>query len=354
MNANPCKAIKHPKNIKLVFVLVPILVVGLGMYVFSRLPENKNLRLEGTVEIATTTYYAQVSGTVSDLLVETGQRVLAGDVLAKLDDTAINNEIEQQKAILIMKNAKLNQLKNKPNLAAQEAGRKVALHNVTIAEETLAAAQRKLTQGENDLARGDALFSAGIITQKDLEDLENKVLEMKSALSSATAALAGAKANVESFTPDAENADEVDAAVADIHLTQLALEQLEYRKKDYTLTAQNNGIVVNRTISPMSMVVAGENILELSKEDERYFVFFLPEENSNLLSYGGEITLYPVNGDTQIATATVTFMDWKSVYTPKDFENSSNKNKKSLQVKALIQSDTPIGVGETLELRIQR
>lgn len=346
--------LKHLKNTKLPLVLAPILIVAIGMYIFSLLPQNKLLQLEGSVEISTNTYFAQVNGTVTELLVEAGQRVKTGDILAKLDDTALNNEIAQQKAVLVMKNAALNQLKNMPKVAAVEAGRKSALQNVSIAEEKLSSAERVFTQAEEALARGQELFQADTISKQALEDLENDVLEKESACTLAESAVDMAKTNVESFAYPQTDANEVDAALADIHLTELQIENLEHTKKNYVITAQNNGIVVNRSISPMSTVVTGQNLLELSKEDDRYFVFYLPEEETDKISYGDEIPIFRVNEDTPLGSATVTFMDWKSIYTPKDFENSTNQNKKSLKIKALINSDIPVGVGETLVTKVER
>ena len=83
-------------------------------------------------------------------------------------------------------------------------------------------------------------------------------------------------------------------------------------------------------------------------------MFYLPQEYSRQLAFGEEVPIYRVNAKEPVGTAEICYIDWKAVYTPENYETSANKNKKSIKIKASIDSAEALGVGETLTTRLQK
>lgn len=125
------------------------------------LPKDSQYVLEGTVEIASTTCFTQVGGTVETVLVQTGQPVRQGDVLAIIDDSAIDEQVAQLRQMKAIKEAHLQQLESPSDTQALLAARRAAQDDVALCQETLAQAQRTLSAAQQDLADQQLLYDAG-------------------------------------------------------------------------------------------------------------------------------------------------------------------------------------------------
>lgn len=331
-------------------VLLPVLCIAVALVVFSMMPKSNEIVLEGTVEIATSTCYAQVSGMVQEVPVQTGQTVKAGDVLALLDDSALENQIAQQETICMMKEAVVRQLQNAPNLQSVQAARAAAQSQVAIYQEKLVAAQRAQVQAQKNYEEQQQLFEIGAVSQKELDQYQTACQDAAATIRIASAELDAAVHTVDTFTATKPDADAIQAAQADVQLSRLQLENLQRQKAYYQVTALQDGVVIQSG----NTVVQGQSLFELSRADQRYFVFYLPQEYSRQLAFGQEVPIYRVNAKEPVGTAEICYIDWKAVYTPENYETSANKNKKSIKIKASIDSAEALGVGETLTTRLQK
>ena len=115
-----------------ILVLVPVLAAAGALAAFSLLPKDDQLLLEGSVEIASTTCFAQAGGRVESVLVQPGQRVEAGELLAVLDDSPVDDQIALLKQTQAIKEAQLQQLSAPLNLDSQQAARRAAQANVDL------------------------------------------------------------------------------------------------------------------------------------------------------------------------------------------------------------------------------
>ncbi|MBL8162078.1 MAG: efflux RND transporter periplasmic adaptor subunit [Anaerolineae bacterium] len=102
---------------------------------------NSTIETTGTIEPEDSVLLSfGMAGSVSEILVEVGSEVRAGDVLARLDTSDIENQIARQEQSLIMQQASYDQL------IADPSAREIAQ-----AEATLASAQSQLIQAQINL-----------------------------------------------------------------------------------------------------------------------------------------------------------------------------------------------------------
>lgn len=348
------KSFQTQKLKKLWPVLIPVLAVCVGVAVFSVLPKSGAVRLEGSVEIATTPLLSQVGGTVAEILVETGAPVQAGDLLAKMDTRQIQNEIEQLETALIIKTATLQELRERQDSGALDAAKNASQNSAAVYEERLRAAKRTLSQAQADCAVQQALYDAGTISRQALTQAESAVAAARSGVSIAQSELAAALDNVDALGPTDQGSYALKAAQADVRLTELQIQRLQLSLEDHTITAPAEGVVIKGNLYAGSTVVPGQELFLLSKGAEQYFVCYVPEDLLETIAFGSTLELYRFNSDEPLGTATICYIDWQAVYTPKDFASSANKNQKSVKVKALISSQAPIGVGEALITKLER
>ncbi len=346
------KAIRKQTIGKLCLGLIPVIVIVASLLIYASLPKSNSISIEGSVEIATTPCFSLVSGPISIQMAETGQTVKAGDVLAVIENKTLDNDIAQLQATLTMKNAKLKQLRKGSSTASVDAARKAAQSTVSIYEEKSKSAARALTQAQEELALQTTLYESGVASKAEVDRCQRAVEDAQSAIAVAQAETENARHQVNTFTSTGVSGNDIEAAQADIHLTELQIERLQASKEDYTIKALRDGVVLGRNVEPGAYVTAGQALFDLSIEKQQYFVCYLPQESVQSMQFGDRLTLYPLNSDQPLAEASICFIDWKAVYTPKELESSANKNKRSIKVKALIEHEQPLRVGETLVIKL--
>lgn len=162
----------------------------------------------GIVPFRTVSVVAQTSGPVTEIHVVNGQKVKAGDLLFRIEDSA-------QKAALSAAQAQLEVV------AASEAK---AIDTKTIAEASVAAAEAELAKLADDLADAQQLLDRGVGTA-------DAVLELQTAVAATEAELSAAKAQLDLSRIDLEEAlpAQRKAAEAAVQSAEAALAFTEVR-----------------------------------------------------------------------------------------------------------------------------
>lgn len=333
-------------------VLVPVLCAAAALAVFHVLPGDEQVLLEGSVEIASTACHAQASGTVEALLAQAGQQVRKGDVLAVIGDGAIDRQVEQLRQTLEIKNAQLQRLMAPPDTQAQLAARRAAQDNVSLWEETLAQARRTLDTARREQGEQQVLYDAGVIALAELRQYEAAAELAQSQVTAAQAQLSAARNSVLAIPLPVVDEQEIAAAQADIGLTQLQIDQLEASREDYLIRAATDGVVISTGLEAGATVASGQNAFTLSNGSRQYFVFYLPQEHLDRVAFGGELILSHQGSQEEAARSVVTYIDLQAVYPPDDYQNSANRNKRSVKIKAELTHGGPFAVGQALFLRL--
>ena len=333
-------------------VLIPLLAAAGALAVFSMLPKDSQYVLEGTVEIASTTCFTQVGGTVETVLVQTGQPVRQGDVLAIIDDSAIDEQVAQLRQMKAIKEAHLQQLESPSDTQALLAARRAAQDDVALCQETLAQAQRTLSDAQQDLADQQLLYDAGAIAKVELQQYEKEMELAQSQVVTTQAQLSAARNRVEAIQLPTVDQQAVAAAQADLDLTQLQIDQLEAQREHYIIRAAADGVVISTSLEASATVAAGQGVFRLSNGEQQYFVAYLPQEYLDQVSFGTELSLFHQGAREEAARATVSYIDLQAVYPPEDYENDGNRNQRSVKIKAELSSGGPFAVGQSLFLRL--
>ncbi len=336
----------------IVFALIPVLAVAGALIIFSLLPKEDLLLLEGSVEIASATCFAQVGGRVESVLAQTGQKVRQGELLAILDDGAVDDQILLLKQTLKIKKAKLQQLKAPLNVEEQQAARRVALANVSLWEEYLALAQDTLEVAQQALAEQQVLCDAGVIALTELRQYEQAVRSAESQTVTAQAQLTAAQNNVQTISLPTVDEQAIEAAQADMVLTQLQIDQLEKSRENYHIRAAADGVVISTSLEVGATVAAGQGIFKLSSENCQYVVFYLPQDYLSQVAFGDELSLFLQGSRDEAGRGKVVYIDLQAVYPPDDYENNSNRNQRSVKIKVELTEGGPFPVGQSLFLRL--
>jgi len=154
-------------------VLGLVFVISLGVYFWTR-PGGDFVVLIGTVDANQVIVSSKVAGRIDRLLVDEGQAVKRGELIAQIDDADLKARREEARAQLNSLRAQVRQGRESYASTQGETGA-----NVVNAEAALRAAQAALEEAEAqarqqelDTQRMVALAEAGVASQQDRDRAE--------------------------------------------------------------------------------------------------------------------------------------------------------------------------------------
>ena len=306
---------------------------------------GKELKLMGEVEGTIYSHVAEVPGKILEMKIELGSPVKAGDLIARLDNTDEKYALEQMQTELQKARLTLQDLRN----GTKEEDLEKARNDVSIAEANYRSAQAGYKQASDNLERLNRLVDTGGLSQSELDNAKIQVTVSGESLGAAKNQIDKAK---EQLTLLVKGADEETLGIAEENIleTESKIRQMQYTLKKYDINANCDGVVVSKNYNLGSMVNPGYNVADISADNEKYVVCYVPKEDSMHLSYGQLVTVR--FGKKEYQTQ-VRFIDVKSQYTPKDMQTSVMKNKVSVEVKLLLPADTTLKPGDRADVIVK-
>jgi HlyD family secretion protein len=247
----------------------------------------------GRVEADDIDITPKAAGRVAELLVDEGDLVKAGQVVARMDTR--DTEATLQKSEAQMKLAERYLEETAANLVQQQT-------------------QQKLAQQQFD--RAQALLQKGFATRELLD-------QRRQALDGANAALNGATARI------AEAEQAITATAHDVAFYKIAV-------GDGVLVAPRDARVQYRLVNTGEVIAAGAKIFTLLDLSNVYMTTFFPTEDAGKIALGseGRIILDALPG--LVIPGYVNFVSATSQFTPKMVETRSERDKLMFRVKVRI------------------
>ena len=239
-----------------------LLPVGLAAALFAcrAKDDGKVVHLSGRIEAPLVDLAPKVSGRVVEVLVREGDRVKAGDVLARLDlgETAL--AVERDRENVRSAEAKYEDLASgsrRPEISAAEA-------EVSDRRASVALAER-------ELERQNMLLDKKVGTVRDHDraktDLERAQAALKSSEERLRLAIEGSRR------------EQTAGARFDADRAKVQLKQSETVAKEAEIRAPADGVILHRMAEPGLLLAAGQPGLTLAFLDRLYVRTFIPETN---------------------------------------------------------------------------
>lgn len=308
----------------LILGLVVLALAG-GYYAWQNLDRNAlpagiasgNGRIEAVeIDISTKT-----PGRIKEIMVDEGDFVTAGQVLAQMDTVQLEAhkrqaEAQQQRAIVGVEAAK--------NLVTQREAEKAA------AEAVLAQRRAQLDAAERRLARSEQLVKTSTVSQQVLDDDRATAEGARAAAKAAEASLAASDAAINSAK------SQVIDAQASVEAAMASVESIDADINDSTLVSPRDGRIQYRVVQPGEVLAAGGRVLNLVDLGDVYMTFFLPTDQAGLLSIGSEVRLVLDAAPQYIIPAKVSYVADVAQFTPKTVETAEERQKLTFRIKAQI------------------
>jgi HlyD family secretion protein len=284
-------------------LLAAALLLGLGALAAAGLWQwwsSRQLRLpdyiasgNGRIEAQEVHIAAKYPGRVAEVLVEEGDIVEAGQVLARMDTTELEASLDKARA-----------------------DRAQAEKTVVADRAIIAQREAELTFARQQFDRAAALVKTGDISIERLD-------QRRSNLAAALAALDAARAQLET----AERA--VDSASAEARRIQAQID-------DSVLRAPLRGRIEHRLAEPGEVLAAGGRVLTMYDLTDVYMSIFLPTAQAGRVRIGSSARIILDAVPQYVIPATVSFVAADAQFTPKQVETRSEREKLMFRIKVKI------------------
>lgn len=279
-----------------------------------------NGRIEATeIDIA-----AKLAGRVDQILVDEGDFVEAGQVLAIMQTDVLQAQLSEARAQ--HQQALTAEASAKSQVVLRESDK-------LAAEATVAQREAELDSIERRLERTTVLTRKGAVADQQYDDEVTSMHAAKAAVATAEAQVAVAQANVEAAKA------QVAGAQAQVKAALATIERIEADIKDSSLVAPRNGRIQYRIAQPGEVLGAGGKVLNLVDLSDVYMTFFLPTTATGAVQFGSEARIVLDAAPQYPIPAYISYVASTAQFTPKTVETADEREKLMFRVKARIKKE---------------
>lgn len=256
---------------------------------------STRLSLDGQITpLQESTLSTPESGTVADVMVNEGDRVNKGEILAKLDDAQLRAQLAASQASVAEAEAKLNGSAIQAPISSQGYNSTLAAaqQNLQAAQNRIATAKAALRNAELVNRSNQSLVGQGYVSQTAAEQARANYVSAQQEVNNAQAALPAAQAALRSAQSGTQQT-QVDQSTIASNKASLAQAQanvklLQTQIAQSAIYAPFGGIVTQRLLDPGAFAGPNQSIVRVSQLDVVYVIANVPDED---LSYVREGTL---------------------------------------------------------------
>jgi HlyD family secretion protein len=275
----------------------------------------------GRVEAVEIDIAAKTPGRIKSILVNEGDFVTAGQIVAHMDTEVLESQRREAEAQL-----------GQARRAVERAESQVVQRQAEKQSASALVAQRET---ELDIARTRLVRSEPLAPERAIAILE--LDEYRAAAQGAQAAVSAAKAQVAAADAAIATAkSQVLETKSMIDASRATIDRLQADINDSALKAPRDGRVQYRVAQPGEVIGAGGKVLNLLDLSDVYMTFFLPTAAAGRLTMGGEVRLVLDAAPQYVIPAEVSFVADVAQFTPKTVETASEREKLMFRVKAQI------------------
>ena len=289
-------------------------------------PSN-TLRVSGHVEATEIQVAAEVGGRIVELRVDEGDRLNAGDLVARLDTRDTELQIRRLRAERATADAQLRLLRagsRAEDIAQAEAQADAAAAEVTALGADLEAAER-------DLERFEALLAANAGSQKQRDDALARVNVARERRRAAEERVRAARETLARLRSGARP-EEIDAARARVATVDAQLAALEKGLTDAEVLAPVAGVVTQKLADEGELIARGGAIVVVTDLDRAWANLFVPEPMIPRIRLGQKATVFTDAGGPGLP-GEVTFVSPRAEFTPRNVQTAEERSKLVYRIK---------------------
>ena len=237
------------------------------------------------------------SGTIVAVYANEGERVNAGQVLAKLDDSTLRATLAQQNALESQARAQLGSQTLQGNVTPLQASSTVATaaQQLATSKNNVSTAQAALANAKLVYDSDAALFKQGYVAQTQLEAARAAYVQAQQSVASSQAATRQASAVLDSAKAQGANAvpiqnEQIAGARATLKSAQAQVRLLQTQIAQTSLVAPFDGVITQRLLDPGAFAGPNQPIVQISQVRHVYVNVNVPDNDLGFVHTATPVT----------------------------------------------------------------
>jgi HlyD family secretion protein len=312
-------------NIKKLTLVSVVVILGLVAYlVWQNMTQPDTEALvsgNGRIEATEINISSKLAGQLEEILVQEGDFVESGQVLARIKVSALEAQLREVQA---------QQRQAQDGIATAEAQVAMRISEKAAAQAMVVQRETELVAAKNRLARTEILAKDGASSKQQLDDERADVKSVAAVLSAARAQVDSAQSAIVAAR------SQVSSARSQVDAIKATVERINFDIEDAQLKAPLKARVQFLVAQPGEMIAAGGRVMNLIDLSDVYMTFFLPETVAGRIAIGTEVRIVLDAAKNVVIPARVSFVADTAQFTPKTVETASERQKLMFRVKAKI------------------
>jgi len=217
-----------------------------------------------------------ITGQVLSVNANVGDRVTAGELIVKIDDSTLRAQLQQNESNLAEARARL---------AQTQSG---AVGSAASANANLDSAQVGYQTALANLRRNQQLLRQGYVSQSAVDQAQQQASAAQAQLRSAQVAAQNAQLGGQTVSSAQSDIRSLQAAVGQ---AAAAVQFVQAQIAQTVITAPFNGVLTQRSVDPGALASPGTPLVQVSQLDPVYVNIGIPESDLPYIHAGTEVDI---------------------------------------------------------------
>lgn len=306
--------------IRIIILVVLVSAVILSVRWFLNAEGNQSaseLRIYGNIDIRKADLAFNEQERIAQVLVEEGDRVTAGQVLARLQTNRLEAQVREIEATIGAQQEVVKRL---------VAGTRP--QEIEQARAEVAAAQARVKNAMKNYERVSKTSGAGATSRQALDNAR--------ALLDVDQAQLKVKEKALNLALEGPRKEDIAAAKNTLKALKASLSLLQIRLSDMALTSPATGVIQNRILEPGEMAGPNRPVVTLALTDPKWVRAYVPEPYLGRINLGMKAKILSDSFPDQTFEGWIGFISPVAEFTPKTVETEDLRTKLVYEVRVFV------------------
>lgn len=305
---------------KLLIAAAVLVAIVAGVLLIKSLrsgSDDNAITVSGNIEVTTVELSFKIPGRVIERLVDEGETVTVGKVVAKLDPSDLIQETASRRAEVQAAQAVLTELE-----------RGYRTEEIAQAAAVLKRIEAEAERIRIDFGRQQQLFRKEVISARDFD-------ASQAAYESSQASVREARERLK-LLRSGPRKETIDQARARLRGSEALLALAETRLGYATLSSPVSGLVLSKNIEPGEQVAAGTPVITVGKLDEVWLRAYINEADLGRVKVGQQATVTTDTYPDKKYRGHISFISPEAEFTPKSVQTEKERVKLVYRIKITV------------------
>lgn len=303
-----------PKKTIAGIVILGVIVLAIYIFMHRGAEESGELKVSGTVEVTSVALSFKIGGRLTERLVDEGQAVNAGQLIARLEDDELKQERNSRAA---------EERASMSAMADLEAGSR--REEIAQGEAALARIRAEAERLSKDALRAEALFKREVIPQKELD-------AARAGRDASIAAVHEAEQRLK-LLRSGPRPDALRQARAKVEGAAAGKAMAETRLSQSMLLSPLAGLVLAKHAEAGEMLAPGAPVITVGKMDEPWLRAYIPETELGRVKVGQSASVTVDGWPGRTFAGKISFISPEAEFTPKNVQTAKERVKLVYRIK---------------------